>query len=32
MAVMSSAVELVLGHSPSGTSRVEVMNELIAKF
>jgi hypothetical protein len=29
---MSSAVELVLGRSPGDASRVEVMNELTAKF
>jgi hypothetical protein len=31
-AVVSSVTELVLGHSHSGTFRVEVMNELTAKF
>jgi hypothetical protein len=31
-AAMSSATELVLGRSPGETSRVEVMNELTAKF
>jgi hypothetical protein len=31
-AAVSSAVELVLGGSPSGNSQVEVMNELTAKF
>jgi hypothetical protein len=29
---VSSAAELVLGHSPNETSRVEVTNELVAKF
>jgi hypothetical protein len=29
---VSSAVELVLGRSPDGTSRVEVVGELVAKF
>jgi hypothetical protein len=31
-ASVSSASELVLGCSPNETSRVEVMNELVAKF
>jgi hypothetical protein len=31
-AVVSSTVELVLGCSPSETSRVEDANELVAKF
>jgi hypothetical protein len=29
---VSSTMELVLGRSPGGTSRVEVMNELTAMF
>jgi hypothetical protein len=31
-AVVSSVVELVLGHSPDEAFRVEVMGELVAKF
>jgi hypothetical protein len=31
-AAVSSAVELVLGHSPDETFRVEVVGELVAKF
>jgi hypothetical protein len=31
-AAVSSTSELVLGCSPNETSRVEVMNELVAKF
>jgi hypothetical protein len=31
-AVVSSTVDLVLGHSPNETFWVEVMNELVAKF
>jgi hypothetical protein len=31
-AAMSSATELVFRCSPSGSSRLEVMSELIAKF
>jgi hypothetical protein len=31
-AAVSSTAELVLGRSPCETSRVEVMNELTAKF
>jgi hypothetical protein len=30
--VMSSTVELVLGHLPNETSRAEVMNELTAQI
>jgi hypothetical protein len=31
-AAVSSAAELVLGYSPSNTSHVEVVGELVAKF
>jgi hypothetical protein len=31
-ATVSSAAELALGRSPNKTSRVEVMNDLVAKF